>query len=497
MIRFLTQGRALPVTTCVLVGAVWRLWLMGNYAGWEESDYGNLAMIQGVLDGGFLHYDMNHMPGYYAVAAMVHAVVNDAALAGRIVSFGGGITALGLATALACRLGGTRVGWVAGALLVIQPEFALYASSSLREPLAAAFVVGALTALTRERMGLAGCLAAGAFFVRFDLALVMIPLLSVHAVGGSQREKLSRLLHGLLPVFAAIALWAVYCRVDHGTFAFWSHSVAVNLETGLGAEAEAPGSWWQNGAIISAGLAGYVLPWRIGWLLWAGLVWASMRGLRQSHGLWRSVSFCAVLMVGLWSGIGFVGQHELGHNLYWKWLHPLVPVVVPLGALGLWHAADRVSRWAGTTTGSVVVAVAVIQALGSNVQETQRQRLRSEAWYRPQLELAKWIEVNVDEGTPMVVDNIPACWIRRRPNAHTMVSWFDIELQSGSEEAFATWLRDEGIEWVMWFREEWTQAPRVAPFLASGGQWEFGEIKLIERDREDGYGWIWFEVVGS
>ena len=95
----------------------------------------------------------------------------------------------------------------------------------------------------------------------------------------------------------------------------------------------------------------------------------------------------------------------------------------------------------------------------------------------------------------MVVDNIPACWIRRRPNEHRMVSWFDIGPENAGEAAFAEWIRDEGVEWVMWFREDWTQAPRVAPFLAQGGRWSSGNTVLVERDREDGYGWIWFEVV--
>jgi predicted membrane-bound mannosyltransferase len=119
--RFLSP-RALPVTVSVLLGTVWRLWLMGRYAGWEESDYGNLAMIQGVLDGGFLHYDMNHMPGYYAAAAMVHGLVGDAVFAGRAVSLLGGVVALGIAVAWAVRMGGTRAGWAAGLLLIVQPD---------------------------------------------------------------------------------------------------------------------------------------------------------------------------------------------------------------------------------------------------------------------------------------------------------------------------------------------------------------------------------------
>ena len=117
MISHLLKPRALPVTVAVCVATAWRLWLMSRYAGWEESDYGNLAMIQGVLDGGFLHYDMNHMPGYYALAAAVHAVVEDAVVAGRTVSLIGGVIALGLAVRIAIQIGGARAGWVAALLL--------------------------------------------------------------------------------------------------------------------------------------------------------------------------------------------------------------------------------------------------------------------------------------------------------------------------------------------------------------------------------------------
>ena len=79
------------VGALVVAAVLWRLWLGTHYAGWEESDYGNLAMIEGVRAGGFLHYDMNHMPGYYALSALVHTVVRDAVLAGRTVALLGGV----------------------------------------------------------------------------------------------------------------------------------------------------------------------------------------------------------------------------------------------------------------------------------------------------------------------------------------------------------------------------------------------------------------------
>ena len=483
----------LPVTAAVVAGLCWRLWLMGRYAGWEESDYGNLAMIQGVLDGGFLHYDMNHMPGYYALAAVVHAVVGDAVLAGRSVSLAGGLIALALSVKIATRIGGPRTGWVTGILLVIQPEFALYSASSLLEPVAAAFIMGTLSAIGADRLRLAGICAAGAFLVRFDAALVLGPVLLLHAYIGKDGWK--RLIRAWIPLAGAVFLWALYCRLDHGTWAFWSHSVQVNLDTGLGAEAEQPGEWWKNGSLIATQLLGWLLPWRIGLVVWVGLIVGLWVALRQKHGLMRTVGAQAFLMLGLWAAIGFVGQHAASHNLYWKWLYPVVPVITPLAAYGLWLLADRVGRVMGSQAGWVLVVVSMLQASASNLRETERQRELSEAWYRPQLVLAQWIEANVADDTAMVLDNIPACWIRRRHTERPMVSWFDVPVAPGDEKGFAAWVEGEKVEWVLWFREDWTQAPRIAPFLASGGIWESGTVRLVERGREDGYGWIWFERV--
>ncbi len=494
MAAALLKPRTYPVVVSVVLGAMWRLWLSGRYAGWEESDYGNLAMIQGVVDGGFLHFDMNHMPGYYALAAVVHSVVNDAVLAGRSVSLVAGVVALGLATSLAVRIGGPRAGWVAGLLLVIQPEFSLYASSSLREPVAAAWLMGCLTLLGRERLALAGLCAAGAFLVRFDSALVTLPLMVAHAAGA--QGGFGRMARAVAPLVVTVLLWSIYCHFEHGTFAFWSHSVAVNIETGLGADAEGTETWFANGSRVVVGLIGWLLPWRIGWWVWAGLGVVALAAARTPHGELRTASLMGVLMVGLWGGIGFVGQHEPNHNLYWKWLCPVIPVVIPLGVVGAWRLSDRIGRWAGAQAALLIMGLGVVQAAASNLKEAERQRARSEAWYRPQLELAQWVEREVAEEVTLLLDNIPACWIRRRPNNRRMVSWFDVPVPANSPELFAAWIEREAVKWVLWFREDWTQAPGIAPFLESGGTWSEGAIRLVETSREDGYGWILYEVKG-
>ncbi|NOY27341.1 MAG: glycosyltransferase family 39 protein, partial [Oligoflexia bacterium] len=329
----------------VVLAAAWRLWLMGRYYGWEESDYGNLAMVRGVLDGGFRHYDMNHMPGYYALSAAVLALVGDTVVAARAVTLCGGLIAVALAVALAGRLAGRSAAWVAGILLVVQPEFALYSTSSLREPVYAAAVMGVLAALGSERLILAGTLAGAAFLVRFDGALFLFPVLALHALGHGHRGR--RLLLAVLPLVLTVALWSCYTWVDHGTPFFWQHAMDVNVETGLGAEATGRLDWIKRGLEVSGTLGAWVMPWRIGWGIWVGLLVALLMTPWTRHGLARTWGLAAIGMIGIWLGIGFVAQHSPDHNLYWKWLCPIVPVILPLGAAGLLRVLSRLPRRLG------------------------------------------------------------------------------------------------------------------------------------------------------
>jgi 4-amino-4-deoxy-L-arabinose transferase-like glycosyltransferase len=472
----------------VVVGAAWRLLLTSQYAGWEESDYGNLAMIRGVLDSGFRHYDMNHMPGYYALGAAALGLVGDAVVAARGVSLLGGLVALGLATAITRQLAGPRAAALAGLLLIFQPEFALYAASSLREPVYAAFVMGALLSLSRERLVLAGLLVGLGFLVRFDAALALAPALLVHALGRPGRTR--RLVQVFAPLALIIGLWSLYCRIDHGTFLFWSHAVSVNVETGLGEEAQDTAEWILAGLRVSASLLGGLLPHRVGWGIWlagiASVAWLPWR----KHSLHRTLALAAGGMLGVWAGIGFVGQHDPVHNLYWKWLCPIIPVIVPLGVVGLLDVARLLPK----RLGQAAAVVVTVQALGAGLVETHRQWALSEAWYRPQLDLAQDIEARIPESVPLLLDNIPACWINRRHHERELTSWFDVPSVAGSEADFSRWLLEREVGHVLWFREEWTQAPLVAPFLAEGGEWRGEGVRLVERSREDGYGWIWFEV---
>jgi hypothetical protein len=81
----------------ILLAGAWRFFLMDIFAGWEESDYGNLAMVRGVYESGFRHYDMNHMPGYYGLAALGLLFTEDTVWAAKMCSWLGGMLAYGAA----------------------------------------------------------------------------------------------------------------------------------------------------------------------------------------------------------------------------------------------------------------------------------------------------------------------------------------------------------------------------------------------------------------
>ena len=93
----------------------------------------------------------------------------------------------------------------------------------------------------------------------------------------------------------------------------------------------------------------------------------------------------------------------------------------------------------------------------------------------------------------MILDNIPACWIGRRPNEYTLHSWFDVPTFSSVDE-LGKWALENKVEWILYFREEWTQAPTKAKFLQDGGTHRGTKIQIQEKRREDQYGWIWFRV---
>ena len=150
----------------------------------------------------------------------------------------------------------------------------------------------------------------------------------------------------------------------------------------------------------------------------------------------------------------------------------------------------------GTAVGCLAV-LGVGQALWAYACETERQIELSEELYRPQLELGRWIEANVPEEVPILVDNIPGCWLDRREHARTLWTWFDVPDPGGEAERFGAWLNQEGIGYVLWFEEDWTQAPAIAPWLRAGEPVDLGVVDLVPLEEERSYGWVFYRVDSS
>lgn len=485
------RSRAALITACAALAALWRVVLIPRYWGWEESDYGNLMMTRGVLESGFTAYDMNHLPMYYALSAGVMALVGDAIAATHAVSLLAGVLTVALGVALADRLVGRGVAWAVGAVLIVQPELALYSASALREPVYAAAVLGGLWALSRERLALGSALVGVAFLTRMDALLALSPALALHALG--RPGRVVRLGRALGPLALCALAWAAYCAQVYGTWAFWGHSVAVNVETG-GAEHPAGLAWLVDGLGVVWALHAQVLPSRLGWGPWLLLHWGLAVAPWGRHDPRRTLAVAALGLLGFWLGVGLVGQHEPGHNLYWKWLHAVVPPLVLVAALGADDARARLERVLGRPAVLALGVLVLGQAGLAMGQETQRQLRVSEQLYRPQVELAQRIEASAPPGAALLVDNIPGCYIDRRPHPWRLFTWMDLPVAPGDWAGFARWARAEDLRFVVWFAEDWTQAPVIAPWLGHPTDHEVEGVRFELLAEDAAYGWILYRV---
>ena len=469
-----------------VVAGVLRLFYWNVFFGWEESDYGNLAMVQGVLDSGFTAYDMNHMPGFYAIGAFLLSLIGDTVIASKSAAWLGGMTSFALTIILARHLSGMRVAVVVGLLLIIQPEFSLYSASALREPLYSAFLLGLVYSYLRNKWWLAGIMALLAFSIRFEAPLACCPIMAFLFLRRKRRVAIGSFVGFSLGVF----LWALYCYIVYETPQFWSHAAGQNVETGLGMEATSTWEWIQNGFGVVMSLLFELLPSRVGWLVFIG--WFLAPFLIDVNSKMMIPVVMSFGLVAVWLAIGFISQHEPNHNLYWKWLMPFVPLMTWVGVtvFGLivinWRRYMKVCSWGAL----------IIQASLSHVMETQSQLKRAERLYRPQVELANLIECNDLTDRSYLIDNIPERWLRRKPTELSMMSWHDLELSENSPAVFAEWLKDNNVAAVLWFRESWTKAPEIAPFLGDGQTWTHDEL-ILEPTRKDldpaGYGWVFYE----
>ena len=487
----LTEPRAaaLQATTLTLFALLARLWIAPRYFGWEEGDYGNVMMVREVLESGFTWFRPSHMPGWYSLGAVAQLAWPDPRASALAMTMAFSVLSVGAGAWIARRIAGPGAGWLVGIWLALQPEMALYGASTLRSPVFVSLGVLGLALLLAGRGG--SVLTAAAFLTRMEAFFVFF----LPSLWGWVRDRGEGLRRTTLPVailFGVVIGWQLYIMVGHGERGpFWSGPMGQN-QTGH----DSSWQWLSTGLRSSWLLLVWTLPRKVSWI-WMGLAavgaLAAIRGQGRSGG--RAVLGYALFTLVFWLAEGFLAHHDPNHNLYWVWMLPVVPPLAILAGLG-WSWIEERLRPLGVMVRGGLLALTIVAALPSFVHEARYQMDRSEAWYRPQLELAHWLEANARPDAGMVLGSIPEVWLQRTAHPFRVSAWWFLpqRLKFEPKERFGAFLVDQRIEYVMWFQESWTEAPAIAPYLADGATQMVGPARLVAVDREDGYGWILYVV---
>ena len=504
------RGASGAALVCSVLALLYRGWLSRRYFGAEEEDWGNLGITFGTLQSGFTYVEMEHMPLFTGLAALATAFTGDAELGGEIIAVTSGAVGVGVTTWMGWRWLSPAAGVLAGMMLIFQPDSALYAATPLRISTYTALSLLAVAMIGERRNWLAGGFLSLAFLCRFDILLTIVPALMARVSlrrfwplkGEPQKHPDAQLrpLRALLPVTAVVLGWAAFYKVRLGTWAFWGDVAGRN--TGeyahLGSSARLA-----HGLDTLWGVVGTVMPQHIGHavlplsLLGLALL-VGGRTLRPGPGRW--LALCAVCSLMFFAVTVTMSAYQPDHNLYWKWLSALVPYLLLLAA----HAAVQLLTLLAKTGTSPHRVIALAVGLGLVAAtavdwrtESMRQLRRSEQWYGTQVRLMRWVEESYPADIGIVADLIPSTFVARRDHSMRFFSWSHEDLPHGSPERFGTWLLDHRIGLVIWFREPWVGAAGAAPYLQGGWPIDAGPVRLLPIAREDGYGFIAYQVSGS
>ncbi len=474
-----------------------RVLLALRFHGWEEDDYGNLARSFAVASEGLGELTVSHLPLYYVVNAVLIRVFGHAEVVCVATSLVCGVAALALAMDLARRMAGPRAEVLVGAVLLVQGEFALYSSTSLREPMYSALALLGLWWLVRGFTTRSGAAMAATMLVRADAMVTFWPawmLLSLPR----KRDRIRGFLGGLACLLAVVLGWSLWSRPETGSWLFFAPQLYANLTFGGLDEQITLADFLRNGFDVCSGLLLVVLPAKFGWPLLIAAFWTLLLVLRRR--LWDpgvvAATLFGALSLGFWFGCGFAFQHGIEHNLYWKWLFASVPFVTLVAVVGLLDLVERLDARFGPTPGRALVALTLLWFAVCAAIDIRFQVDRADEWYLPQVQLAQWIEAEVPPGTAIILDNVPRSYVNRRDHGYRLLSWFDLEEVNpyGTRDGFDGILEIQDVRYVLWFRETWTRASTVAPFLGDDEVVDLPTHRLVPLRHDDAYGWAFYEV---
>ncbi len=551
--------------TLFTLAALTRVVLSDRFFGWEEGDYGNLMMIREVVDSGFTWFRTAHMPGWYSMAAMLQWTHEDPRTSALGMTLCFSSLNVALAGLLTRKLLSPAAGWLAGTWLIFQPEMVLYGVSTLRSPVFTSLAFLAMAFLIWGARARGFGLTALAFLVRME-AFFSFYVPALWAWTRDRGQGIRRIGLPIVLLFGVVIGWQAYISLVqerclgvefnlqdiHRCWqtAFILGPLTQNLAPDVhgGQAAFDLGAWLIQGLSTSWVLLTWTLPRKLSWVILiaaaVGLV-AMLRGTGRTG--CRTVAVYAVFALGIWLLEGFLAHHDPNHNLYWVWLLPAVPFLAVLGAAG-WFTIDRRLSAAPKALRLAILVTMFAAPLPSFQAEAAYQMERAEQWYRPQLDLSRWMEERLPAGTGVLVSSIPEVWLKRQEQGLRIYSWWllpdeirvsvEEELlriprrselydryQSNPEnvrfselplaaqllklERVGHYLQREKIHYVMWFEEDWTEAPNIAPFLGyqydSQGrlsetpQLQAGPVTLTPVDQtpplsQQGYGWVLYVV---
>lgn len=493
-----SRRTALSITAgTALLGLIWRALLTQVYFGHEEEDWGNLQLARGVLESGFRWIELEHMPGFVWMVAAVTALGGDTEVAARVVAVCMGTATVGLVAWIGARWYGPGVGLLAGLLVALQPEAALYSATALRESSYTAFLLlGVLLCGERRFVG-GGVVLALAFLVRWNIAFSILPALVMAALwlrqrdgggpGGWRGPRGAAVATGL--VAATTGAWATFYRLhpEGGSWAFWGGVLSRNT----GGAVRDLSSTEHAAAVVNAvgGLLFRVFPMHVGpaavvcvpiglFAAWTALRASAPTGPDREASLRRAwLALCALGTFGLLMTTAVFSTYEWFHNLYWKWITPLVPFLALLGVQGAIDLLRRLPEPARRLRHLLALVM-----LGSTLAvfgfQTRNQIDVSGRMYGPQVLIARWIETAWVPDVGVLGGGIPAGYLNRRPTDVVTIPWTDPGVPSDDREALGRWLNENRIGVVIWFRDSWYGSLDKAPFLGDGAPVDLGVVVL-------------------
>ena len=492
-----------------LLALAYRLSLRNVYFGAEEEDYGNLGLILGTLQSGFTYIETQHMPLFTSLAALVTAATGDAELGGEAVALVSGALAVGAVTWIGWRWLHPVTGLLAGLLFVFHPDAALHAATPLR---ISTFVLFSLVglALVGERRPLRGALLLSlAFLTRFEAAFTLLPALALLAL--VKRQKSYFLATGLFG--GTVLSWAIYYRSAEGTFKFWGD--VVSRTTDGSASLLHPTTLW--GVLIGT------VPDHLGHLIaiavpFGFLSLMSLKGDRTEQRRW--LALCTAGVFGFFCLTVLLSSYAPDHNLFWKWSIAGAPLLLLCGSHALVLLGTRVWEYLyaqsalslRTCLALGLVGLLALSSIGFDYFSVTRSQLeRSAQWYGTQVNLMEWVEANYPKDVGLVADNIPATWLSRIQSERRVVRWSASRPETSPEVGqgpswvppgmgpteFGAWLLEHKLSLVVVFKENNRGSLDKAPWLCDLVPKTLGPARLQPIAREEGYGFIAWQVHGE